>query len=783
MQLKRFARLCPSLALAALWAAGAQGQGITNPPPLIMDGDRSAAAGLVLEAAGRTARTVARESDPGARLELRLKKVEIRNPVRGAMDTVWLRGYVDLERQDRRSAGGEPPADAHLTVPLIEAEPGKTVRIDLYNRMVPWDQLPPDSQAALSADGMSGELYGKLISAQECDHDADGAPGMNDPNAHPGCFNVTNNHFHGGWVNPAGNSDNVLRMLYPAWEFAHEYEYNIPADHPAGTFWYHPHVHGSTAIQVASGMAGALIVRGDRWPEPAGDKGDFRAGDIDVLLRRPDKTSIPDRVFLLQQVQYKCFTADGTPKDDPWNCEAGDIGAIADLGNMGGPNWNNSGRFTTVNGHVAEVLGVGSDAQGPVVAGQPERWRFIHAGFSDTIKVQVFPAVSGESPADAFRTASAQETEGVIERTCDIDQAASDETALELFEIAADGLTRVQARGFKSRSLQPGYRSDLLMSFPQPPEGRAVQEYCVIAMPLNPDESVEGSVERKRLLFTVSVQRAEGDVPDARTAIRDMMVRAALQGAADRVQAGEDVSLMPAILTGLFADLRLDHFSPHDSLVADSAGEQEADWERLSNVRVLRFNRTDSVQADDPDGPPGEGIGHIRLSRAEYETAAGDDAMTAPVPAALLDDFGDFRFSKRADELIALQLGDTDEWRLRVADGPAHGAHPFHIHVNPFQVVRVTRLSSGEDLTEDAQSQYFGMKGVFKDTIMVEPDAEIVIRSHYERYVGRFVLHCHILAHEDSGMMRLVEIFEPGLPGGLDRIDRLAATEIAGHGH
>ena len=36
-----------------------------------------------------------------------------------------------------------------------------------------------------------------------------------------------------------------------------------PQPHPAGTFWYHPHAHGATHNQVASGMAGFLLVEGD----------------------------------------------------------------------------------------------------------------------------------------------------------------------------------------------------------------------------------------------------------------------------------------------------------------------------------------------------------------------------------------------------------------------------------------------------------------------------------------------------------------------------------------
>jgi FtsP/CotA-like multicopper oxidase with cupredoxin domain len=32
----------------------------------------------------------------------------------------------------------------------------------------------------------------------------------------------------------------------------------------------------------------------------------------------------------------------------------------------------------------------------------------------------------------------------------------------------------------------------------------------------------------------------------------------------------------------------------------------------------------------------------------------------------------------------------------------------------------------------------------------------------FERFIGQFVLHCHILGHEDLGMMMLVEIAPPG---------------------
>jgi FtsP/CotA-like multicopper oxidase with cupredoxin domain len=37
----------------------------------------------------------------------------------------------------------------------------------------------------------------------------------------------------------------------------------------------------------------------------------------------------------------------------------------------------------------------------------------------------------------------------------------------------------------------------------------------------------------------------------------------------------------------------------------------------------------------------------------------------------------------------------------------------------------------------------------------------VVVRTRYRRYIGDFVLHCHILDHEDQGMMQNVRIALP----------------------
>ncbi|MGE4335705.1 MAG: multicopper oxidase family protein [Pigmentiphaga sp.] len=88
--------------------------------------------------------------------------------------------------------------------------------------------------------------------------------------------NSTNFHTHGLHVDPGIERpgvygdyvvDDPREGVVPGGTRQHEF--NILDDHPPGTYWYHPHLHGATALQIGSGMAGAIIVRGpaDEVPE------------------------------------------------------------------------------------------------------------------------------------------------------------------------------------------------------------------------------------------------------------------------------------------------------------------------------------------------------------------------------------------------------------------------------------------------------------------------------------------------------------------------------------
>jgi FtsP/CotA-like multicopper oxidase with cupredoxin domain len=72
----------------------------------------------------------------------------------------------------------------------------------------------------------------------------------------------TNIHFHGMNVAPVCHQDDVLHTLIQSGDPAFQYNLQMPANDAPGMYWYHPHVHGYTFMQVNGGASGALILEG-----------------------------------------------------------------------------------------------------------------------------------------------------------------------------------------------------------------------------------------------------------------------------------------------------------------------------------------------------------------------------------------------------------------------------------------------------------------------------------------------------------------------------------------
>ena len=84
------------------------------------------------------------------------------------------------------------------------------------------------------------------------------------------------------------------------------------------------------------------------------------------------------------------------------------------------------------------------------------------------------------------------------------------------------------------------------------------------------------------------------------------------------------------------------------------------------------------------------------------------------------------------------QIGQTELWEITSASM----AHPFHIHGTSFQVVNV-----GGKAVDPAT---FGLK----DVVLVREPTQVLIQFNKKADKRTpYMYHCHILEHEDAGMM------------------------------
>ncbi|OLL28164.1 copper oxidase [Burkholderia sp. SRS-W-2-2016] len=632
----------------------------------------------------------------------------IYNPETNVYDTVSMRSY-----------NGCP------TGPTITIKQGATLKLTLKNALGAND--PPDF----------------------CPPDVD--------HSTPHCFNHTNIHTHGLHVSPSGNSDNVLLTVLPGATQA--YSYKIPATHPSGTFWYHAHLHGSTAIDVASGMAGVLIVRGSRAARNGVADG---SADIDTILHR-QLFNLPFRehVMLFQQIEYGCF--DSASSDVPladaktfeWTCPKGATGEIRGYTNQlafvpdprpdhaGQLNstWAISGRYTQINGVVQPVF---PSALSFVPAGEIRRLRMVHGGNRDTINVKIVRAnLSALGLADSQSLSATQVNTATnsaasklvnatskTSQTTTLDAICSGETVKQL-EFAEDGITMPAMVEKDVNSMNPGYRSDVLVAFPSP------GLYCIL------DEAASSSA-------TINFRPNSSKMKDRRLL--------------SLARVGPGVNI-PNTTVG--AHSKYWQYI-RDQLLAANANLARPAKDDLASLTLKAFAPVAAV-----DGPLDKTV-----------PATFDINVFAPTPQFVIN-------GKPYDPAVIAYtgtLGHIDEWDVQATP---LATHVFHIHTNPFKIVDIKNgntsiydssgnCTAAEIATGD--EEYCNLRGVVRDTLFIKAGYTLVMRTKYEDFTGEFVMHCHILDHEDRGMMENVSIVSP-TTALLQRIAtpvRLASDKAAG---
>ena len=90
------------------------------------------------------------------------------------------------------------------------------------------------------------------------------------------------------------------------------------------------------------------------------------------------------------------------------------------------------------------------------------------------------------------------------------------------------------------------------------------------------------------------------------------------------------------------------------------------------------------------------------------------------------------------------RLGTVETWTF---DNVSHMPHPMHIHLVMFRVLdrNGVPVSGGES--------------GWKDTVVVNSNETVRVAMKFADHAGKYVFHCHNLAHEDHGMMSQMRVF------------------------
>ena len=725
-------------------------------------------------------------------------------------------------------------------------------------------ELPPELKDKVCT------LVEKQIGAEDPDDPLDCAPpvypeqviALTKPELRPGwsfkghangihATHTTNLHTHGLHVfpqkNPDGShSDNVLLRILPNadWEARrasddedlhtlreHEHvgqlDYKLqlafdrkgkPMPHPPGTHWYHPHSHGATHDQVASGMAGYLIVEGDvdesvntamtgvAWPDP-----EARSGPFDYR----------ERLIFIQRALFGSSDPDAGPR-------------------------RNNLRFPP----FPAASGVQQPAVIRMRPGAVERWRILN-GSVDGAGTKRFMVLNGQFVQNKnriWRVIVEGDGEDRARRLEPITQKEIEDAKLDLQQLSFDGITLVSEESGEARHVirdlsqqNAGTRNPFAAADESGPDDYLAQ-LAGYENVFRDGESLANAYVRPNEVYLTNANRA------------DVFFKAP-------IDAGGRVFTIFAKEAHIHSDnfqsllqnrIRDPKFRPRRELFDVVAAYIHVDGEPVEggdfDVQSLNAHLPPvppllmPVKADELEVPANEAaqtnvpVGSKRTRTISYSGTGGTDFPIIKVPdgfaaahpelenrvwaehdgvrilmSNLTTTMGintEFdleknpvpgiprKFSPHDEQRSRVLVNTAEEWVLynnsmtmwsntdlekypqpgsydrryvtypisradgqgRYADDPEFmvstkaADHPFHIHINPAWVLRI------DVPDENGELHNILPEPRWMDTVAIPRNGgRVVFRTRFDDFVGKWVHHCHILLHEDNGMMQIVD--------------------------
>ena len=505
-------------------------------------------------------------------------------------------------------------------------------------------------------------------------------PNPSDPNPtkHLRYHNSTNLHTHGlhvypdiypqpaapPYINP--NAPNLPPLVFgdfvvddPEYGIqpgqSRQYEYRLRDDHPPGTYWYHPHLHGSSAMQVGSGMAGMLIIE----------------GTIDDV---PQIAAARELVF---DFQAPIYDATGT------------LETFADVAQI----TNNEPLFMINKVRRPRIV---------MKSGEVQKWRWLNAGTFNMLNL----SLDGHT----------------------------------LYQYSHDGNT---TRTLKAVAPLP----DSAFTPPTNPPPNTYPEGVVLAVGNRTTVLVKAGAPGTYQLrtFPIEIGRNPAGVI-AGDIVAEIVV----------VDGSQPMDLPPEPLP----------VSPFLAPITDEELASHGGLKRTIVMRVIpstpppgagQMPFTGAAATPLVQPPPGElpdwvyQTGPAQTQSKVYALgSAGSSPSTSPgMPSTYIP----FQSSRAVTQLVA--LGSVEEWTIVNMNNIRH---PFHIHVNPMYIVAINGVRLAEPYWADTIPLPYNNSTPPPGYVDPPTLTSITFRMRFVHFTGRYVMHCHMLVHEDMGMMQGVTV-------------------------
>jgi FtsP/CotA-like multicopper oxidase with cupredoxin domain len=699
---------------------------------------------------------------------------------------------------------------------------------------------------------------------------------------------VTNLHTHGLHVSPGKNkgfaetdsrthSDNVLLRIIPKEDYdlrmvpesRSEYEkevlgnkifplkddevigdayYNFKlgthrGPHYPGTQWYHPHPHGATFDQVASGMAGFLIIEGDVDEKLAEDLKDH---------------DYRERLFVIQRLSSPMGGDQESPRVLKYKIPKKFI-------------------QNTINGRAATDENGNSTSKLVAVMkpGQVEHWRFLNGSVDGNGYFFIMVTKGEEAPKDSDNPSNNIYPKLVSPfKAKEGSKYLSEDGRVRMDNLAFDGVTLVEPNekgddaNYTTMPLEwiavgPANRTDFLFEAPQLEDGEDAAVYTIWTQYLQGANdsnflfAVQSKAKTMRVATIVVRPSADGSTcPPVKRKADGKMDLPGLYGLdvpVDLMPIGdEEIKMTPGESTqwynpdanggkGKFETFTakegdnkirsrrvmysgFGHFSVGGSKFCfKSKTETDPKTGKQNQVCVDNytgetFNTGDKglklsgVIIDDPVVPycGGVDISNLQLpgNAAGFKTynamlidgkkfgantseCEGWDTPQHKMALNTAEEWTMFNYSMSVSTKFdkdggskngTYNKGIREEWdyglpyfvgstrATTLANPTFHTAksvhHPFHMHQNPFYVMSV-KDQYGQELlpTKTINGKEIPIPR-WQDTVWIPRNGgRVIMRSRFWDYTGEYVNHCHLLQHEDWGMMQAVEVVAPGTTG------------------